>query len=80
MHYVYFLRSQRDPSKTYIGMTDDLRARFGQHNDGSSFHTAKYRPWDLVGYVALADRQRAAALERYLKTGSGHAFAKRHLW
>lgn len=80
MHYVYLLRSQRDHSKTYIGLTDDLRARLRNHNEGGSFHTAKYRPWELVCYIAFADRERAAACERYLKSGSGHAFAKRHLW
>lgn len=80
MHYVYLLRSIADSSRTYVGLTDDLHSRLRSHNEAGSFHTAKYRPWELIGYIAFADRQRAAAFERYLKSGSGHAFAKRHLW
>ena len=80
MHYVYLLRSLKNSSRTYIGITDDLKARLKNHNEGGTNNTSKYRPWELVGYVALADRRRAAELERYLKSGSGHAFAKRHLW
>jgi hypothetical protein len=30
--------------------------------------------------VWFADRAKAEAFEPYLKSGSGHAFAKRHLW
>jgi hypothetical protein len=37
-------------------------------------------PWELVVAVYFADRQKAEAFERYLKHGSGHAFAKRHFW
>lgn len=29
---------------------------------------------------ALADKMKALELERYFKSGSGHAFAQRHLW
>ena len=80
MHYVYLLRSLNHPSKTYIGLTDDPKARLKNHNEGGTANTSKYRPWELVGYVALADRRRSGELERYLKSGSGHAFARRHLW
>jgi hypothetical protein len=34
----------------------------------------------LVTYVAFADKQKAQAFELYLKSGSGHAFAKKRLW
>jgi putative endonuclease len=80
MHYVYLLRSRANNSQTYIGLTDDLRARLKNHNEGGSSHTAKYRPWEIVCYVAFSNREDAAGFERYLKSGSGHAFAKRHLW
>ena len=80
MHYVYLLRSLADVRQRYVGLTGDLRARLNAHNTGSSFHTAKFRPWKLVAYIAFADKTRAAGFERYLKSGSGHAFAERHLW
>ena len=80
MHYVYLLRSESVPEQRYIGLTDDLQARLTSYNSGANPHTAKYRPWRLVTYVALDSREKAAAIERYLKHGSGHAFANRHLW
>ena len=80
VYYVYLLRSLANPRKSYIGLTDDLKARVRKHNEGGSPHTAKWRPWELVAYVALQDRQRAVELEKYFKVGSGHAWAHRHLW
>jgi putative endonuclease len=78
MHYVYILRSSTYPNQTYIGSTADLRTRLAQHNAGRSIHTNKFKPWNLVAYVALPEKGHAETFERYLKTGSGHAFAKRH--
>ena len=80
MKYVYLLRSERDPDKRYVGTTADLKARLRVHNAGQSPHTAKFRPWALVMYLAFDDAKKAAAFERYLKTGSGWAFANKRLW
>lgn len=79
MYYVYLLRSETHLQQTYIGSTHDLRARFAQHNAGKSIHTNKFKPWNLIAYVALPDKLVAETFDRYLKTGSGRAFAKRHL-
>jgi putative endonuclease len=57
----------------------DATRRFAEPNAGKSIHTSKYKPWRLVTYVAFSDELKAASFERYLKPGSGHAFAKRHL-
>jgi putative endonuclease len=43
--YVYILRSVNHPAQTYIGSTEDLRARLAQHNAGRSIHTKKFKPW-----------------------------------
>lgn len=80
MKYVYLIRSVAEPRQRYVGMTGDLRTRLTAHNSGKSAHTAKYRPWELVAYCAFRDGDRASAFERYLKKGSGHAFANEHLW
>ena len=80
MYYVYLLRSLSHPDKTYVGMTDDVPARVKKHNDSGTKFTATHRPWELVSYIAVTDKSKAAALERYLKVGSGHAWAHRHLW
>jgi predicted GIY-YIG superfamily endonuclease len=45
------------------------------HNDGTVRHTSKFRPWKVVTYLAFSGEERAIAFERYLKAGSGRAFA-----
>lgn len=80
MHYVYLLYSEAVPGQHYVGVTCDLKARLADHNAGHSLHTAKFRPWALVTYIAFHDRLKAEAFERYLKSGSGHAFARKRLW
>jgi hypothetical protein len=49
MFYVYLLRSKAFPDQRYIGFTRDLRKRVAVCNAGGSVHTAKYRPWELIG-------------------------------
>jgi putative endonuclease len=77
MKYVYILESL-DSLHFYVGLTDDLRARLAKHNAGEVPHTSKYRPWRMRTYFAFSDEARAVAFERYLKSGSGRAFAKKH--
>jgi putative endonuclease len=76
---VYILRSRTDPTRYYTGVTADLRARLDDHNAGRCPHTAEARPWMVDVIVKFADERRALAFERYLKSGSGCAFAQRHL-
>ena len=78
MKYVYILESL-DSEHFYAGITDDLRARLTKHNTGEVTHTSKYRPWKIRTYVAFNDEARAVAFEKYLKSGSGRAFAKKRL-
>jgi len=59
MYYVCLLRSISDLDQTYIGFTEDLKARLSAHNHGQSPHTAKFKPWELVTYVAFQDRPKA---------------------
>ena len=80
MYYVYLIESLSAGHQRYVGMTDDLRQRLREHNAGESSYTAKFRPWNLTTYVAFTDPAKAEAFERYLKSGSGHAFARKRLW
>lgn len=80
MHYVYLLRSESHPAQRYTGLTGDLKTRMQKHNNGEVSHTSKFRPWTLVTYIAFSTREQAAEMERYLKSGSGRAFANRRLW
>jgi putative endonuclease len=80
MYYVYLLQSEAFAGQRYVGVTSDLKQRLADHNAGKSAHTSKYAPWKLVTYVAFSDEQKARAFELYLKSGSGHAFARKRLW
>ncbi|MGB8277723.1 MAG: GIY-YIG nuclease family protein [Methylovirgula sp.] len=80
MHYVYLIESVAAVSERYVGVTSDLKNRLRDHNAGNSLHTSKFRPWRLVTYIAFSNRTNAESFERYLKSGSGHAFAKKRLW
>ena len=76
--FVYVLRSIGHPTRYYSGLTSNLNARLAVHNSGGSRHTAGLRPWAMVACVEFARQESAVAFEKYLKTGSGRAFAKRH--
>ena len=78
-YYVYILRSEVAPETFYVGLTENLRTRLRIHNSGQVPHTAKFRPWKIKTAVAFTDRQRAIEFERYLKSSSGRAFAKKRL-
>ena len=80
MKYVYLLRSIPSPRKRHIGIPDNLERRLREHNAGKSPHTSKFGPWKMVAAIKFANGSKAIALERYLKSGSGRAFAERHLW
>jgi len=79
MHYVYLLRPESHPSQQYIGSTRNLKQRVLEHNCGRSPHTSKFCPWFLIAYFAFAQEKTAIAFEKYLKSGSGRAFVKRHI-
>ena len=68
----------RSEATLYVGRTWDTRSRLAQHNAGRCPHTARYRPWQLHVAIELPDGRRAIEFERYLKSGSGRAFAKGH--
>jgi len=79
MKYVYILYSLADARHYYTGIADDVDARLLEHNSGAVTHTARFRPWRMKTYVAFSDEDRGYAFEKYLKSGSGRAFAKSRL-
>jgi predicted GIY-YIG superfamily endonuclease len=78
MHYAYILWSSKSKN-FYFGSTTDVKKRFNEHNNGLSKATAPYRPWKLVWYSGFENEKLAKGFERYLKTGSGKAFAYKRL-
>ena len=77
-YYVYILQSV-DDKRFYTGFSEDLENRLKSHNTGKDPHTAKYRPWRIKTAIAFTDRKKALEFERYLKSPSGRAFAKKRL-
>ena len=75
MWYVYFLELSN--GDIYVGSTDDLRRRFASHQQGHVISTSQHLPVVLRSDVAVADELTARRLERYFKSGSGKAFAKK---
>ena len=78
-HYVYTLESRSNPTEIYTGQARDLRQRLREHNSKQVPHTSKFTPWQIRSATAFKSKERALAFERYLKSGSGRAFLKRHL-
>ena len=76
--FVYVLRNQNDPPRYYTGLTSNVPARLEAHNAGRCPHTASGGPWRADVVIEFGDEERALAFERYLKSGSGVAFAQRH--
>ena len=76
--FVYVLRSDRDLHRHYVGVTANVEERLYWHNTGAVAYTARFRPWRVIASIEFSTEQAALAFERYLKTGSGRAFAKRH--
>jgi putative endonuclease len=77
--YVYILQSVQMPERFYVGLTEDLKLRLARHNAGAVPHTSKFGPWRIKTAVAFTDQKRAAEFEKYLKSASGRAFAKKRL-
>ncbi len=79
MTYVYLLISQNNPQKVYIGKTNNLERRLDEHNRNESGYSKVYAPWRIETYIVFSDESLAEEFEKYLKTGSGHAFMKKRL-
>ena len=80
MRYVYLIQSLKYRARRYKGATSNLRNRLKDHNMGKNRSTTQDRPWEFIVALRFKDDNRAREFERYLKSGSGKAFANRHFW
>lgn len=78
MFYVYIIQSISDHSH-YVGMTTDVQKRIVEHNQGQTTYTSGHGPYKLVWFCGFRDKKKALDFEKYLKSGSGFAFARKHL-
>ena len=76
MYYVYILKCV--DGKPYTGCREDLDERLQRHNNGYVPATESRRPVKLVTHLIFTDKYKAFAFEKYLKSGSGRAFLKKH--
>jgi len=60
---VYVLPSETEHDRFYTGLTSNVAARLTEYNAGRCGSTASGRPWKII----------------VIKSGSGCAFARRHL-
>jgi len=77
MYYVYILFC--NDGKPYTGCTSNLLERMGRHKKGQVPATRERLSVKLASYIAFGDKYKAFDFEKYLKSGSGRAFVKRHL-
>ena len=65
--------------ENHTGCTENLNERLKRHNDGHVPATENRRPVTLATYIVFDNKYRAFEFEKYLKSGSGRAFIKKHL-
>jgi predicted GIY-YIG superfamily endonuclease len=75
-YYVYILLCF--DNKPYIGCTDNLKDRIIRHQRGQVLATCNRLPVKLIAYCAFDNKYIAFNFEKYLKSGSGRAFLKKH--
>ena len=77
MYYVYILKC--NDGEYYKGCTENIDERMIRHTSGRVPATKDKLPVELISYVAFNDKYKAFEFEKYLKSGSGRAFASKHL-
>jgi len=77
-YYVYILLCS--DNKSYIGGTNDLKDRLDRHQKGYIDATKKRLPVTLHTYFSFSNEHVAFEFEQYLKSGSGRAFLKKHVF
>ncbi|MCB9049902.1 MAG: GIY-YIG nuclease family protein [Lewinellaceae bacterium] len=64
----------------YVGKTKNLKERLTRHQKGHVSYTAKRLPIRLITFQVFFNEYKAVLFEKYLKSGSGRAFAKKHYY
>ncbi|MCR4324474.1 MAG: GIY-YIG nuclease family protein [Candidatus Curtissbacteria bacterium] len=77
MYQVYLLRSEKDKSRSYVGLRiKGVKNRLWEHNSGKSKYTKSFLPWKLVYFENFYCRTCAEQREKFLKLGFGFRFRK----
>jgi len=78
MYFVYILSSPIH-NKFYIGSSARPDQRLLSHNAGRGGWTKRCRPWVRMLIEEHSNRETAEKKERYLKSGWGRRWIKKHL-
>ena len=76
MFTVYILKSEI-AKKSYVGVTNDIDRRMGEHNSGKHAYTKRHMPWKIIHTEEFELFSEARAREKYLKSTSGRRFLKK---
>jgi putative endonuclease len=76
--YVYILVSEANNTLHYTRITRNLQQRLLEHNRGKCPNSSAHRPSRIETAIAFKFERKARAFEKYLKSGSGREFARRH--
>jgi len=63
----------------YVGCTSDLNERISRHKKGNVQYTSTRLPIEIAHQSVFFDKYKAYEFEKYLKSGSGRAFAIKRL-
>lgn len=76
MWYSYVLQSKKN-ARLYVGVTDDLRRRFKEHDSGQGGkYTKDNGPFKLIFYEAHINKFDAYKSEKFFKSGYGKEVLK----
>jgi predicted GIY-YIG superfamily endonuclease len=64
--------------RIYTGCSSNFADRLNRHQSGKIKFTRTRLPVSVVLTITFCDKYKAFAFEKYLKSGSGRAFSKRH--
>jgi len=73
--YVYAIRSL-SRNYIYVGMTNNIKRRIKEHNQGENKSTKAYKPFVLIYSDVQPDGISARTKEKFLKSGIGKEFLR----
>jgi putative endonuclease len=64
----------------YVGCTNNIENRIFRHRNGQVHYTSSRLPLEIAHQSIFSDKYKAYDFEKYLKSGSGRAFAGKRLY